>query len=133
MLKISKTSKYALKGVLHLLKNRKSGFIKIDEVAKEENIPLNYLRKIFQQLITNRIVASRVGPKGGVKLPESKTDISTASIIRIFDGEPDLNECSLFGTNGCPTIKACPIHDECFQVGKNAWVKLNNFNIENFL
>ena len=135
MLKISKTSKYALKGVLYLLKNRKfaPGFVKISEISRKENIPLNYLRKIFQKLITNKIVISGVGPNGGVKLSDHLNEISIAKIIAIFDGEPEENECSLFGTKGCPTIKACPIHDECFQVGRNVWVKLNNFKIENFI
>ena len=133
MLKISKTSKYALRGVIHLSKKRGSGYVKIIEISEQERIPLNYLRKIFQVLITNKIVLSSVGPKGGVKLPDHETDISTADIIRIFDGEPEINECTLFGTIGCPTITTCPIHDECSHMGINSWTKLKNFKIDSFI
>lgn len=133
MLKISKTSKYALRGVIYLSKKRGSGYVKIIEIAEQERIPLNYLRKIFQVLITNKIVLSSVGPKGGVKLPDHETDISTADIIRIFDGEPEINECTLFGTDGCPTITTCPIHDECSHMGINSWTKLENFKIDSFI
>jgi len=132
MLKISKTSKYALRGVVYLSKKRGSGFVKILEISERENIPLNYLRKIFQVLIKNKIVLSGVGPKGGVKLPDNVVDISTADIIRIFDGEPEINECTLFGTDGCPMITTCPIHDECSHMGINLWRKLENFKIDSF-
>jgi Rrf2 family protein len=133
MLKISKTSKYALRGVIYLSKKRGSGFVKIIEISEQENIPLNYLRKIFQLLITNKIVLSSVGPRGGVKLPDLKMDTSTADIIRIFDGEPEINECTLFGTIGCPAITTCPIHDECSHMGINSWKKLENFKIDRFI
>ena len=133
MLKISRTSKYALRGVVHLSKKRGTGFVKINKISEDENIPLNYLRKIFQALITNKIVLSSVGPNGGVKLPDTKRDISTADIIRIFDGEPEINECTLFGTEGCPAITTCPIHDECSSMSMGSWTKLKNFNIESFL
>ncbi len=133
MLKLSKTSKYALRGVVYLSKNRGSGYIKINKISEEENIPLNYLRKIFQVLITNKIVLSSVGPNGGVKLPDYKIKISTADIIRIFDGEPEITECTLFGTSGCPEITICPIRDECSNMGRISWTKLNNFKIDGFI
>lgn len=133
MLNISKTSKYALKGIFHLLKNRNEGFIKIDRIAAEEKIPLNYLRKIFQQLIIKKIVSSGVGPRGGVKLPDNNPGISIADIIAVFDGQPDLTECTLFGVEGCPMGGGCPIHRECARSGKAAWEKLKQFNMQNLL
>ncbi len=135
MLNISSTSMYALRGLLYLLKNSSSDghFVKIEEIAKAENIPLNYLRKIFQQLIKNRIVQSAVGPKGGIKPAENIDEIRTAQIIKIFDGEPILNNCTLFGTSGCFNIKICPIHSECFNTDNKIWKKLVNFKIVNFL
>jgi len=115
------------------MKNRDSGFIKIDRIATEENIPLNYLRKIFQNLIKHKMVTSGVGPSGGVRFPENKPDISAADVIYLFDGEPDLGECTLFGAGDCLLGEACPIHDECRHFQVQAWEKLKNFEIESFL
>jgi len=133
MLNISKTAKYALQALLFLARNKDRDLIKIDEISKKEKIPANYLRKIFQQLIKNRVVESVVGPKGGVRLPAPVRKISLARVIKIFDGEPSLSECSLFGTKKCPKLENCPINKECHSYGKNIWQKLKNFGIEDLL
>ena len=130
MLNISKTAKYALQGLLYLARNRDKGLIKIDEISKYEKIPTNYLRKIFQQLIKNLIVESGVGPKGGVRLPDSAADISLAKVILIFDGEPNFYECSLFGTRGCPSLDNCPLHKECHTYDRDVWQKLETYKLE---
>ena len=116
--------------MVHLLKKRGEGYIKIESISEAEDIPLNYLRKIFQVLITNRVVSSGVGPKGGVRLPEKMDDISIADIIRLFDGEPENDDCTLFGTEGCPGITNCPLKTECGQLNKNIWKKLQAFKLE---
>jgi Rrf2 family protein len=130
MLNISKTSKYALQGLLYLARHREKGFVKIDVISKEESIPVNYLRKIFQQLIKNRVVESVVGPRGGVKLPDGPNDISLAQVIKIFDGEPTFNECSLFGTTGCTQLLNCPLHGECFNYDKGVWERLEKYKVD---
>ena len=132
MLNMSKTTNYALKGMYHLVKNRHSGMIKIDRIADEEGIPLNYLRKIFQQLIRQKILSSGVGPHGGVQINEEKLDISVGDLITIFDGEPDFSNCTLFGHNRCLLGKSCPILSECRSDRKLAWEKLKKFKIKNF-
>ena len=91
------------------------------------------MRKIFQQLIKNRVVESVVGPKGGVRLPSPVRKISLARVIEIFDGEPSISECSLFGTKKCPKLENCPINQECHSYSKNIWGKLKRFKIEDLL
>lgn len=129
---MSKTTNYALKGIYHLVKNRHRGMIKIDRIADEEGIPLNYLRKIFQQLIKRRILSSGVGPRGGVQIKEEKLDLSIGDLISIFDGDPDFTDCTLFGNDQCLLGKSCPIHAECRSYRTEAWEKLKKFKIKNF-
>lgn len=133
MLNISKTARYSLQGLVHLAKNRDKGFIKIEEISKTEDIPQNYLRKIFQQLIRNKVVESGVGPRGGVRLPEKIDLITLGSVIRIFDGEPEFDQCTLFGTKHCPKLKNCPIHQECRTQHKVIWDRLDAFRLEDLL
>jgi len=129
MLNVSRTAKYALQGLLYLIRNKEEGYIKIDEIAAKEDIPTNYLRKIFQQLIKNRIVESGVGPKGGVRLPENISSVSLARVIQLFDGTPDFKECSLFGNRQCPRIDNCPLHGECNSYEQGVWQKLERFKL----
>ena len=126
---ISKTSQYGLKGLLFLWQNRESGFIKIDEIAKKQKLPANYLRKIFQLLIKNRILESGLGPRGGVKLSPRAFETSIAGIIEIIDGKPSYDGCTLFGTTGCPKLNECPLHLECNLLKKGLWKKLQNFKL----
>ncbi len=130
MLNISKTAKYALQGLLYLARNRDKGMIKIDEISRFEKIPANYLRKIFQHLIKHLIVESGVGPKGGVRLPDSAAEISLAEVITLFDGEPSFNQCSLFGSRGCPSLDNCPLHNECHTYDRDVWKKLETYKIQ---
>ncbi|MCP5106303.1 MAG: Rrf2 family transcriptional regulator [bacterium] len=129
MINMSKTIKYGLRGLRYLARNREKGFIKIDEIAREEKLPENYLRKIFQQLIKNRVVVSGVGPKGGVKLPPGSDEISLAGVIEIIDGQPSFDECTLFGYTSCAKIENCPLQQDCNMFKENLWNKLRDFKL----
>ena len=124
MLNMSRTIKYGLRGLRYLAQNREKGFIKIEEISTAENIPDNYLRKIFQQLIKNRVVESSVGPKGGVKFSPGADKISLARIIEIIDGKPSFKECTLFGYANCAKFASCPLQMECSVFKENLWKKL---------
>ena len=129
MLNISRTIQYGLRGLLYLARNSEKGFVKIEEIAKKENIPENYLRKIFQQLIKNRIVESGVGPKGGVKLPQESYNVSVAKVIEIIDGPPQFNGCTLFGYSSCPKRPNCPLQQECSLFKEKLWKKLLDYKL----
>lgn len=133
MINISKTACYGLQGLLYLICHREDGFVKIEEISKSEHIPQNYLRKIFQQLIKNRVLESVVGPKGGVKLAPDSYEFSLARIIKIFEGEPVVDECTLFGTRGCRNLTVCPLQVECHSYNRAMWDKLEKFKIKDFI
>ena len=130
MLSISNTGKYGLRGLLYLVKHKDQGFIKIDRVAKEENIPENYLRKIFQRLIKHRIVESGVGPGGGVKISKEADGISIAQAIEVIDGRPPFGGCTLFGYDKCPQLEHCPIHRDCDRTTRQLWETLTKSKIK---
>jgi len=129
MLNISNTGKYGLRGLLYLLKNQGQGFIKIDRIAREENIPENYLRKIFQRLIKHHIVESGVGPGGGVKISREADGMSIAHAIEVIDGKPPFGGCTLFGYPKCPQLPQCPIHNDCDEVTRQMWDALTRTKI----
>ena len=130
MINISRTVQYGLRGLKYLSENRGDGLIKIDRIAAMENIPENYLRKIFQQLIKRGILNSRKGPRGGVALSDRSSKISIAAVIEIIDGKPSLSECTLFGYPRCPRSDGCHLHSECVSFKNNLWEKLEKFYVE---
>src|SRR3989338_8238280 len=129
MLNFSKSCHYALRAIMYLARNKDKPHIKIQEIAKKENLPLNFLSKIFQVLVKNGIVDSKLGPKGGVRLSLNCNRLSISDAIVALDGNMDLESCVLFGHSKCPEIKHCPIQNECKNSRLRMWDKLKKMRL----
>lgn len=104
---ITKNTDYAIRALITLAKN-KNEFVSSSVIAKKENIPLAYLRRILQTLINEGIIISKEGVDGGVKLVKGAKDLVASDIIRIFQGEIELSEC-LFRKKICPQRSGCAL------------------------
>lgn len=132
MLNISKTCHYALKALLYLAGNKKNSFVKIKEVAREQNIPYNFLSKIFQMLAKKNLVESQLGPKGGVRLSLNFPRSTLAEVISVIDGRLNLEECLLFGDKRCPGFRRCPIRAECRNIRMKISSRLKNVKLGSY-
>jgi Rrf2 family protein len=82
-MKISKRAYYGLRaivGIAHF------GEISAHALAREENLPEDYLQKILQQLKKARIISSEKGATGGYSLARNEKNISVWEILTILDG-----------------------------------------------
>jgi len=79
------------------------------EIAREMNIPDQFLSKIAQQLARNGIIEIYQGPKGGLKLLKSPEKISLLEVIEAVIGEIFLNDCILNPTT-CGRSPTCKVH-----------------------
>ncbi len=132
MLDLSKTCQYGLRGLIFLIKNEERMPIKIAEIAQNENIPLNYLRKIFQQLIKAGIAVSLKGPTGGVSLTPDSKSVTILKIIEIIDGPMKTDECPILGLPNCPKIYSCPVKKECNSLNQNIYGFFDKYTLEHF-
>jgi len=114
---------------MYLARSKGSPYIKIEEVARNEDIPRNFLSKIFQMLIKNGMVDSCLGPKGGVKLSADSHRTSVADVLTVINGRMNQEDCALFGYQRCPELKSCPIQNECQNVRKKIWGKLKKLTL----
>ena len=83
-MKISKRAYYGLRaivGIAHF------GEISAHALAREENLPEDYLQKILQQLKKSGIISSEKGASGGYALDRDTRSISVWEVIRALDGE----------------------------------------------
>jgi Rrf2 family transcriptional regulator, iron-sulfur cluster assembly transcription factor len=108
---LSKACDYGIRAVLYIAVNSERQFVPINEIAKELNISFHFLTKILQILTQKNLLASFKGPKGGVRLARSGTDISLFDIVVAIDGVDLFTQCVL-GLKGCGEGKPCPLHDE---------------------
>ena len=78
-MKISSRSKYGLRAMIYLA--RQKDICSIKEIAIAEEIPEDYLEKICSTLHKAGLLKVKKGTKGGFYLAKKATDISLAAIM----------------------------------------------------
>ncbi len=108
-MKISFKGDYALKAVLDLALHYNEDKVRINEIAKRQDIPLKYLSQILLVLKGAGYVQSRRGPQGGYWLARSPREITLGEIIRLMDGPTSPIGCvSRSGYSKCNDEPFCP-------------------------
>ena len=85
-MKVSRSTGYAILAAGYMVKHQKEPIILSQRIAKEYNIPLEYLLKILQQLVRANVLNSKRGPRGGFSLARSPREITMLEIIEAVDG-----------------------------------------------
>ncbi len=85
-MKISRSTGYALLAVGYIAKDKSDALVMSQNIAREYDIPLEYLLKILQQLVRANVLRSKRGPSGGFSLAKPATKISMLQIIEAVDG-----------------------------------------------
>jgi Rrf2 family protein len=108
---LSQKTKYALKALLYLSKQKEGTVSKTDDIAKEEQIPKKFLEQILLDLKRSHIVSSKQGKLGGYYLIKSKNEITLAEIFRLFEGAIGLLPC--VSVNFYEPCSDCKSESEC--------------------
>jgi Rrf2 family protein len=85
-MKLTTKSEYSILALIYMVRHEKKGFIKIDEICENCDIPKKYLELLFTILRQGRYIKTRRGVSGGYKLARPASQISIAEIIRLMDG-----------------------------------------------
>ena len=108
---LSVKSDYAARAVLGLAKQYPSGkAVRVEDLAKDQQIPQNYLVQILIELKSKQIVKSVRGKEGGYLLDKAPDDISLAEVLRCIHGN---------------VFEPAALHNQaCPQALKDAWSRL---------
>jgi Rrf2 family protein len=85
-LKLTTKSEYSLLALIYLARNRKQGYVKVEDICSEYGISKKYLEHLLMILRQNRYVKTKRGAGGGYALAQVPSKISVAQIIRLMDG-----------------------------------------------
>ena len=85
-MRISRSGGYALLAVGYVVQHKEQDIVLSQTIAKEYNIPLEYLLKILQQLVRADVLRSKRGPRGGFSLARSAKKITMLQVIEAVDG-----------------------------------------------
>ena len=91
---LSQKARYALRAMLHMAVNEKTGSLQIADIAESANVPRKFLEQILLELKRRGLVHSIRGRNGGYKLGRTTREITFAEIIRVIDGPLALSPCA---------------------------------------
>jgi Rrf2 family protein len=90
---LSKRTKYAIKALLFLYKNKENTPISAKVIAENEHIPYKFLENILRELKQHRLIKSDRGSEGGYSFLKDPNEILIADVMRIIDGPIALIPC----------------------------------------
>jgi len=85
-MRVSSSVSYGLLAVGYVAQHKDKNLVLSQDVAKEYDIPLEYLLKIMQQMVRGQILRSKRGPRGGFSLARPLNKITMLDVIEAVDG-----------------------------------------------
>ena len=120
---LSKKTKYGIKALTFLGKQKDNTPVAIASISKSENISLKFLESILLTLRKNGILGSKKGKGGGYYLLKSPSEIPMTAIMRILEGPISMVPCVSLNfyekCADCPDENACAVHNLMMQVRDN--------------
>ncbi|HEY0054511.1 MAG TPA: Rrf2 family transcriptional regulator [Pedobacter sp.] len=90
---LTKKTKYAVKALMALARNKANTPMLISEIASQEHLPKKFLEAILLELKRGGFLGSKKGAGGGYYLMKKAEEIKLAAIIRVIDGPIALLPC----------------------------------------
>jgi len=106
----SKSAEYAIQALIYLAEIKPDKPIMISDIAKAYDIPYQFLAKIVQTLVKQRLVVATRGRNGGINLARNPKEIFLNQIVNAVDGPPPTEEQCVIGLDKCSDIAPCPLH-----------------------
>lgn len=132
---ITKKSKYAIKALIYLTKQKPHHPVLIEEISQAEKIPKKFLEAILLELRKSGYLGSKKGKGGGYYLLKPADEINMAEVMRLFDGAIALVPCVAHRyyepCEECLDEITCPIREVFRNIREQtvAILKDNNFAI----
>ncbi len=117
MMKISRKTEYAIRGMIYLAKQPRDQYIMIKEITKATKTSPVFMAKIFQVLSSANLIVTSRGASGGLRLKRKPEHITLREIVETMEGPVIMNLCVL-DAKLCGFSKTCSAH--------SAWKKIKN-------
>ncbi len=92
---------YSLRVLAQLARRHKPGtVVRIEDLAKAEAIPANYLVQLLNELREGGLVASKRGKAGGYRLARNPADISLQDVLAVVEPSLGKTKVTVKGASG---------------------------------
>ena len=93
-MEITQQADYAVRAVLELALQPPGVRLSCETIAQRHTIPLAFLTKICARLVTEGILQSQRGVKGGVQLARPADEINLLQVVEAIDRPITFNRCN---------------------------------------
>jgi len=112
-----KETDYAVRTLVYLALQDGSKYVSVTMLSQALGLPMNFLRRICSTLIKAKILDTREGKNGGVRLVKSPAKITVLQLIELFDGKTELSDCT-FRKKLCPNRTTCVLRRRILGIEK---------------
>ena len=116
-MKISTKGRYGTRALLELALHQEEKPMLLKDIARRQQISLQYLDRLISPLVTNGMIRSIRGAKGGVKLARPPEQIKLSEVIQLLEGSTAPVEC-INNPGICERSESC--------VTRDLWEKIKN-------
>jgi len=106
VLRISRKIDYGLRAMIYLASIPAEAVVPFREIARQMDVPEDFLAKILKTLVDQGLVRSTRGPHGGYALARASAEISFLEVIEAVEGPVAVNVC-LDADDACGHSVAC--------------------------
>ena len=125
-------SRYAVMAIIEVASRQNNTPVKLADISKKQDIPLNYLEQIFLKLKKSNLVTSIKGPGGGYNLNLPSNQIFIEDIIDAVEENLKMTRCSKDKTCRDDGIK-CKTHNLWKGLGIHIREYFANISIEDVI
>jgi len=109
-MKLSTRARYGTRALLDLALHQREGQVLLKDVARRQQVSLQYLEHLITPLIAAGMVRSTRGPRGGVWLAKPPREIKLNEVIQLLEGSTALVDC-VDNPEMCPRSDLCATRD----------------------
>ena len=131
-MKLSTRARYGTRALLDLAIHQDEAPIALKDVARRQQISVQYLEHLITPLITAGIVRSMRGPKGGVSLAKPPKQIVLSEIFQVLEGSIAPVEC-IDNPKICSRSESCVTRDIWDEMKKAMSGVLESTTLENLV
>ena len=104
---VSTRGRYALRVMVDLAENEKTGYIPLKDISARQDISQKYLEAIMTILSKNGFVDGVHGKGGGYKLNRKPEEYKVGDILRLTEGTLAPVACLVKGAEPCAKAEQC--------------------------
>lgn len=119
---ISTKGRYALRVMLDLAQQGKSGFVPLKDIAARQEISKKYLEIIVKDLVKGGMLEGVSGKGGGYRLSRDPDNYNVGEILELLEGTLSPVACLEKDASVCPRAPECltlPLWKEYYQMSRD--------------